>query len=69
MNNFDKTEFLALIWPVAYKYNKEIISSLKIHFHIKSIHTVSFNNCLQFEEFMNKVYSVDRIDPWKINKK
>tara|TARA_Y100000592_G_scaffold96953_1_gene166531 strand:- start:61054 stop:62001 length:948 start_codon:yes stop_codon:yes gene_type:complete len=59
--------FYAMIWPPAKKYFKQIKQSINSDFDIISAKEVDMRE--NFETILKKIYKIDNIEEWKLNKK
>lgn len=68
IKNFSSHEIVAFIWPPAMKYFSQIIEELKYFVEVCKIETKKFDD-VELPDLIRRIYSVDDIEDWKVEKK
>lgn len=68
MDNFKK-EFVAIIWPAAYRWHEQIVQKLANENQVYYCGDLKFHDEKCFSDFVRRVYDLDDIASWKVDKK
>jgi hypothetical protein len=64
-----KKEFVAIIWPAAYQWRDQIVNELASRHQVFCTEDLFFSDEASFSHFVRRVYDLDDIASWKVDKK